>query len=216
LKPIPPPSGDRQTVSQEHMNGLFLEKPGLLKEALKREEEWSKKVPGYNYTLGTKTAPLSSLERSLFKLRAERELGEWADQFVDPDAMPEDDGTDGNGGKPVKYKQEDRVWEEGLEALRRGDQFDPDLPIFHQAAAVNGGGEAIAAGEGQETETTSLPLIVPTMISNRPCVKALPSELLVPGIGYTPIRRDPVIVIIRHGKTEHNKLGLFTGWDDVP
>jgi 2,3-bisphosphoglycerate-dependent phosphoglycerate mutase len=24
------------------------------------------------------------------------------------------------------------------------------------------------------------------------------------------------VVIIRHGKTENNKLGLFTGWDDVP
>jgi 2,3-bisphosphoglycerate-dependent phosphoglycerate mutase len=23
-------------------------------------------------------------------------------------------------------------------------------------------------------------------------------------------------VIIRHGKTEHNKLGLFTGWEDAP
>lgn len=23
------------------------------------------------------------------------------------------------------------------------------------------------------------------------------------------------VVIIRHGKTEHNKLGLFTGWEDV-
>ena len=25
----------------------------------------------------------------------------------------------------------------------------------------------------------------------------------------------PLLVIIRHGKTEHNKLGLFTGWEDV-
>jgi 2,3-bisphosphoglycerate-dependent phosphoglycerate mutase len=25
----------------------------------------------------------------------------------------------------------------------------------------------------------------------------------------------PVLVIIRHGKTEHNKLGLFTGWEDA-
>ena len=26
---------------------------------------------------------------------------------------------------------------------------------------------------------------------------------------------SPIIVIMRHGKTEHNKLGLFTGWEDV-
>ena len=28
--------------------------------------------------------------------------------------------------------------------------------------------------------------------------------------------RDTQLVIIRHGKTEYNKLGLFTGWDDAP
>eukprot|EP01041_Mallomonas_annulata_P032458 gene32458-54940_t len=28
--------------------------------------------------------------------------------------------------------------------------------------------------------------------------------------------KRPVVVIIRHGKTEYNKLGLFTGWEDAP
>jgi len=28
-------------------------------------------------------------------------------------------------------------------------------------------------------------------------------------------QRTPMVVIIRHGKTEHNKLGLFTGWEDA-
>ena len=27
---------------------------------------------------------------------------------------------------------------------------------------------------------------------------------------------DQIIVIIRHGKTEYNKLGIFTGWEDAP
>ena len=31
-----------------------------------------------------------------------------------------------------------------------------------------------------------------------------------------PIRKDSVVVIIRHGKTSHNQLGLFTGWEDAP
>lgn len=30
------------------------------------------------------------------------------------------------------------------------------------------------------------------------------------------LREGPIICIIRHGKTEHNKLGLFTGWEDAP
>jgi bisphosphoglycerate-dependent phosphoglycerate mutase len=29
-------------------------------------------------------------------------------------------------------------------------------------------------------------------------------------------RHDSVIVIIRQGKTQHNKLGVFTVWEDVP
>ena len=39
LNPIPP-SHDQKTVTQVYMNGCFLEKPGLLKQAIKREEEW--------------------------------------------------------------------------------------------------------------------------------------------------------------------------------
>lgn len=30
-----------------------------------------------------------------------------------------------------------------------------------------------------------------------------------------PLLQKPLLVIIRHGKTEHNKLGLFTGWEDA-
>jgi hypothetical protein len=40
----------------------------------------------------------------------------------------------------------------------------------------------------------------------------------VPAAAIKSSRRlleKPVLVIIRHGKTEHNKLGLFTGWEDA-
>jgi bisphosphoglycerate-dependent phosphoglycerate mutase len=30
-----------------------------------------------------------------------------------------------------------------------------------------------------------------------------------------PVLARPLLVIIRHGKTEHNQLGLFTGWEDA-
>ena len=33
--------------------------------------------------------------------------------------------------------------------------------------------------------------------------------------GKSLLRQRPLLVIIRHGKTEHNKLGLLTGWDDA-
>ena len=35
--------------------------------------------------------------------------------------------------------------------------------------------------------------------------------------GFTAAElQGPLLIIIRHGKTEHNKLGLFTGWEDAP
>jgi 2,3-bisphosphoglycerate-dependent phosphoglycerate mutase len=205
-----PPSGGIQTASQVHMKGLFLEKPGLLKEALKQEELWKTQVPGYNATLGRSKSPMTSLERSLFKLRAERELGEWAGQFIDPNAQQEDDGTDGNMGRPIQLV-EDMVWEQGLQDLANGGQFDPDGPVFHETNAAEYGKDIDDKFEGDEDRP-----FVNLISSNQPCVKSIPSESLIPGVGPVPIRQDAVIVIIRHGKTEHNKLGLFTGWEDAP
>ena len=170
------PGGNRQSASQEHMSGIFLEKPGLLNEALKREEEWANQVPGYDDTMANGVrSSMSPLEQSLFKLKAERELGTWAGQFIDPDAPVEDDGNDGNGGKPIVLT-EDEVWDLGLE----GKDMDGDNVV-----------------------------VSPSIITNSPCVVAS-------SIDSVPIRRDAVIVIIRHGKTEHNKLKLFTGWFDAP
>ena len=85
MVPIPP-TRDEQTAAQVHMNGLFLEKPGVLKSALKRETEWCNRVPGYDKTM-TRKFGLSPLERSLTKLQAERDLGAWAGKFVIPEVV---------------------------------------------------------------------------------------------------------------------------------
>jgi len=197
LSPIPPPSSDKEIVSQTHMNGLFLEKPGLLKEALKREHEWVKKVPGYNSTLGRVKNPLTAMERSLYKLQAERELGEWAGQFIDPSNMT-DDGNDGN-----MQKMMDTIWAKGISELASGDQFDPDSPVFHRASSSLS--ETMIGGEDANEEGIPLNNIIST--NSQPCIKSIPSASLVPGIGSAPIRTEGMIVLIRHGKTEHNKVG---------
>jgi hypothetical protein len=41
------------------------------------------------------------------------------------------------------------------------------------------------------------------------------NTITLPSLSNLPIRKDARIVIIRHGKTTHNKLGLFTGWEDA-
>lgn len=193
-----PPSGDRQTASQVHMRGLFLEKPGLLKEALKREEEWSSQVPGYDSTMSRNKQPMTPLEQSLFKLNAERELGTWAGKFIDPNAPVEDDGNDGNKGRPMKFV-EDQVWGDAMKDLEPVSlSFETQSKYSSNTTNTN----------EEEEEEEDFPLS-PSLITTNPCLTST-------FIGDIPIRTDAVLVIIRHGKTDHNKLGLFTGWEDAP
>lgn len=207
------------------MKGLFLEKPGLLTEALKQEEKWQKLVPGYNATFSKNDAPLTSLEVSLNKLNAYRELEQYADQFVDPNAVVEDDGSDGNMGKPIQYVNEDEVWAAGMQELAAGGQFDPDAPSFHPETGI-------PLEKEEEEGAESMPF-TNIISSNHPCVKPFPGAVNGFSEARTPVRKDALIVIIRHGKTvrsafvfafgqaynhfqEHNKLKLFTGWEDAP
>jgi len=186
-------------ANQVHMNGLFLEKPGLLKEALKREEEWVNRVPGYDDTMMKAKVPMTSLERSLTKLKAERELGDWAGQFIDPMDLI-DDGDDGGGNfesPTILEGGEDQLVDKGLQELEEDDKNGTFL-------------------DDDDDDDDDDDMISPFLITNNPCQKPLPSTSMIPGLGQVPVLRDATIVIIRHGKTEHNKLGLFTGWEDAP
>ena len=189
LNPIPPTS-DQKTVTQVHMKGVFLERPGLLKEAIKREVEWCSNVPDYEKVMARSNAgSMTPLQRSLSKLEAEREVQDWASQFIKADDNEEDDGTDGKL----------TLVEEDVELL------DPDHAKFEEEVSV-------------EKEPVDEEVVIsPIFNTFGACLSAIPAQSSVPGIGPTPVQKDSsLIVMIRHGKTENNKLGLFTGWDDVP
>ncbi len=191
------PIGDKY-LSQKHMNGIFLEKPGILNAALKKEKEWCETVPGYNQTMNRPNTGMTSLERSLTKLNAEKELREWAAKSINLDDIEVDDGSDGNQGKPINF--EDQVWEKGMDELKKGEQFDPDgkfkSPEDIELIESNGENDDNDDSTGRNTNTTA----TPTMITNNPCVSAFPSQYVIPGFGDVPLRRDAVVVLIRHGK----------------
>lgn len=67
LRPVPL-GLDKITHSQPLIQGVFLEKPGLLQEALKREEEWRKNVPDYEATMTRTKTPMTAVESSLTKV----------------------------------------------------------------------------------------------------------------------------------------------------
>ena len=70
-------------AQQEGLKAVFLDKPGILAEALKRQEDLNRPVPDFEKPSLSGSRAISSLEIALIKLQAERELtGElWADDF---------------------------------------------------------------------------------------------------------------------------------------
>ena len=73
------PNADSSTSFQDHINGMFLEKPGLLKKALDLEYELKKKVKGYDEAMTRSSTVISNIERSMAKLEAERAIEDLAD-----------------------------------------------------------------------------------------------------------------------------------------
>lgn len=171
MNPLPPAEGK---ISQAHTSGIFLEKPGLLKEALKRNEEWDSVVPG-SFGQTVEVNRVSTLEKSLLKLKEEQAVTAAGGSPIVVD--PNDDGqlivtnmANGAPKVPLEESSDDNEFEE----------FDKQTP------------EAEVKLNIQKADEES------------------------PGIVKQGQSKDPVVVFIRHGRTPHNNLGLFTGWEDPP
>jgi len=85
------------------------------------------------------------------------------------------------------------------------------------AATIIGGGGAVTL----PTSFAPLPQAVPaTRVAYPSMVVPTTASVLASKAASNAANakqeRDPIIVIIRHGKTEYNKLGVFTGWEDAP
>jgi hypothetical protein len=121
---------------------------------------------------------MSGLERSLYKLNAVRELGEWANEFIDLDAVEEDDGNDGNGSFITQNKTQ------SIGATV------PESLVVHDVET----GGILSVQDDEEDDA------VPTFFA-QPCVTPVPNSDSALG----KKRSDSVIVIIRHGKTQVRK-----------
>ncbi len=171
MKPLPPPEGK---LSQAHTSGIFLEKPGLLKEALKKTEQWNEVVPG-SFGQQVEVNRVSSLETALMKLKEDQAMSAVGQRGVVVD--PNDDGQLIITNNLAEFEEIDAEFE---------DFFDGD-----------------GAKEAPEAISCALP-------------KIQKAEEIAPGIMKQGNSKDPVVVFIRHGRTPHNNLGLFTGWEDPP
>lgn len=179
LRPIPQVAVGK-SANQMHMTGIFLEKPGQLKVALKREREWIALEPNYNSTMVRNKRPMTALERSLYKLQAETELSQWASAET-MEEEEEDDGTDGK-----------------ISLL--------DQPFSQDSADVTA--DEIEVNEDDITTTLS------SISQSSSLVNYIHNDNR--GINGYRKQKNSEIVMIRHGVTEYNKLGIFSGWQDIP
>ena len=105
MKPLPPEEGK---ISQAHTSGVFLEKPGLLKEALKRNKQYNEVVPGsYGQVVSSESLTRSTtLEKALLKLKEDKDSTKGGFSM---EVNPNDDGTliVTNSGSPSSDIEDD-------------------------------------------------------------------------------------------------------------
>lgn len=185
MKPLPPPEGK---ISQAHTSGIFLEKPGLLKEALERQEVYNSIVPGSFVGQNIEKADrTSTLEKALLKLKEDQATGKMGRANGDV-VNPNDDGqltlVAANGDTATQAPNGDD-----------GEEFED------------------FQGNKQRTRAQANFYSTPEADITLNIQKANEES---PGIIKQGNSKDPVVVFIRHGRTPHNNLGLFTGWADPP
>lgn len=170
MNPLEPTDG---SLSQVHTSAIYLEKPGLLQEALKKEEVWMSTIPGVDGAHVTKRA--ATMEDSLNRLRIEQSLVEETDETIFTDE--EGDVVKLSRSAPVVTTEAEERWSDDPSEFEEYDFFNVE-------------------------EETDVPVnMVPLMEDT----KDEPAS-----------QDDAVVVLIRHGRTPHNNLGLFTGWEDPP
>lgn len=169
ITPIEPSEG---SLSQLHTSAMFLEKPGLLNEAMKRQEVWSdafSNLEGIHVTKRTTT-----VEDALMKLRIEQSLVE---------ERNDNSYTDEEGDVVMLSHSA------AAETNEAQERWSDDPCEFEEYDFF--------AVEEEKVTANVVPL---SNVSGR----------------ESRNQDDAVVVLIRHGRTPHNNLGLFTGWEDPP
>jgi 2,3-bisphosphoglycerate-dependent phosphoglycerate mutase len=162
MNPIEP---DDTSLAQVHTTGVYLEKPGALEEALKKNKKWNEPME----VEGNVKKRVDSLEKSLVKLRqVEEELGETI-------RFSSSKGIDAATKVPRTTKR----WSDDPCEFEEYDEFND----FEEAEVVV------------------------------PVVNIVPLD---ESKGNVPKQEGPFVVLIRHGRTPHNNMQLFTGWEDPP
>lgn len=167
MNPIKP-DPENGVISQQHMNGIFLEKPELVKAALAQQSTYAATVPGLNRTVEKTGGRLSTIEAFISNMKMEASLS----------AARNETSLSSPKIKTTEVK----------EGELDDDSFEEKTISLSAKKNVN-----IVSSEKSKSD-----------------------KILLSGLKEVSLKKDSVVVMIRHGKTPHNELSLFTGWDDPP
>ena len=187
----------RQPGAQGPLSGFYLETKEATRAALKREAQLSRNLPGYEPGYSLETPML----RALSTLQREREA---ARQAEEAEAVRAAESAAGAAARAA----DGAAAGGSMAAVGDAALFGVDSSVALAAAPAAGAAEeaaqesAAAAGAPGGAKDEAGP--------------KYPEQPAPRGPRDRPIGADPVVVLLRHGKTEYNKLGLFTGWEDAP
>lgn len=191
------------------LTGEFLEKKGILRAALDREAALAEKVPGLG-DVEPKSRPKDSsggdVSRAQYtiynnRVRTLSLLEEQRQKMMTVDSSGISLDVDRPSGINI-LESTDKMYSSSGKSTA-------EAPQPHATKYSKFGGEIDGCGifdkdaecvEGNEhKEKTQMTNVI---TYNRK--------------GRSKDLDDPFIVMIRHGRTEYNKLGIFTGWEDAP
>lgn len=215
----------KQGGAESPLSGEFLEKKGLLRQALDREKTLRSFVPGLYEEVdeAVREDNINSLQpksqfdavlQGLQKLNEKREL------------MTSDVNASVAGTWPVDGINVPKGWSRVnnsiggySSATARTTPVPPPVPfnapytpkvITVPDIKSNEEREAIAGLELEEQ-------LLQQQLQREQDINSVMMKLSDTVTSSSPREpKDQVIVLIRHGKTAYNKLGIFTGWEDAP
>eukprot|EP01038_Epipyxis_sp_PR26KG_P006832 gene6832-9354_t len=214
------------------LRGIFLEKKGLLRAALERERELAQYIEGYvvetNATSQATTESKPYLNSSnLTQIQSTVTNHDNNTMINNQHMMQEHEPSEAErmtSGTTVNSSAAAVVPNTLLKSLAKLNQQRKLLDLVdNENLASNHHNEERKVVHQSSLNLHRLP--VPTSFFEMSLPPSLTYEPLnTPPVTMKPhihnrnkddILNRPLLVIIRHGKTEHNQLGLFTGWEDA-
>jgi len=202
---------DMQPIKQEHavapLSGAYLATREATRAALRREKQLSLSLPGYTDDYQYNTPVVSAL-RQLFDERAAADRLEQAQAAAK--AAAEEAAAAAAEVKTAECEKAaaDKAAADKVAGITMGDaaMFGVDMGALAPTSPAKAPASPQPAGSPKsQKETAKTP---------RQWAQSNPTGGLITREGVRS--NAPIVVMIRHGKTEYNKLGLFTGWEDAP